>query len=107
MSVVHIVAFSATSPSALAELTAEARKLQAGCKKPSGETYIRSVKAGKQVSPEGKDHGMQIVFVMEFANQNDLDYYLWKDEYHDAFKTQIAPGRASGVVAMDFVDGAW
>ena len=31
-----------------------------------GETYILSARGGKQNSPEGKDHGMQVTFVTEF-----------------------------------------
>ena len=32
-----------------------------------GRKYITSIKGGKQISPEGLDHGMSIVFVVEFA----------------------------------------
>lgn len=37
------------------------------CVKPdSGETYIKSIRGGKNISIEGLDHGMQVIFVMEF-----------------------------------------
>lgn len=37
----------------------------------NGQPYIRSIKGGKQHSPQGMAEGMQVVFVIEFEVSDD------------------------------------
>lgn len=65
------------------------------------------MRGGKQTSPEPHHGGMQVVFVAEFASQEDLEYYVFKDPAHDAFKTGIKDLGVDGVTVLDFTDGVW
>lgn len=76
----------------------------------SGRPYMQSVKGGEQISPEGYDHGMQVVFVLEFyvsctgvksllgsasltvQNKGDLIYYIKEDPAHLAFDVGCSLG---------------
>lgn len=42
------------------------------CKR-DGKAYITSIKAGKQVSPEGRDYETTLVFVLEFKASSGLN----------------------------------
>lgn len=51
---------------------------------------------------------MQIGFIVEFASAEDLDYYVAKDEAHQAFIQEWAlpeQGISAGVVVLDFEEG--
>lgn len=51
---------------------------------------------------------MQIGFIVEFASSEDLDYYVDKDETHQAFVKEWAlPERGinAGVIVLDFQEG--
>lgn len=100
------VAFKLVRPTDLPELTSRFLALQANCQL-DGRPYIRSLKGGKQTSPEDLHGGMQVVFVAEFASQQELEYYVFRDPVHDAFKTGLKDLGVEGVTVLDFTDGVW
>jgi hypothetical protein len=50
-----------------------------------------SMRAGKSMSWEPYSKGMTHSFVLEFARQEDLDYYLMEDPVHLAFSAAAKP----------------
>ncbi|WVQ70779.1 hypothetical protein IAR50_000301 [Cryptococcus sp. DSM 104548] len=108
MTIFHIVSFKTSNPEAsLGILTENLRLLQGSCVKPdTKKPYILDLKGGKVLKTEGANKGMEAVFIMEFGNSDDLDYYLWKDPAHEEFK-KSAKGEwgVVDVVAMDFENG--
>ncbi|TRM56907.1 stress responsive A/B barrel domain-containing protein [Schizophyllum amplum] len=83
----HVLAFS-IAPSVAAEeqkaIIDGVLNLKPTCVKPDGKPYIRSIKGGKQNSKEGMDKGIQWVFLVEFENEEDRDYYVSTDPVHAA-----------------------
>ena len=84
----------------------------------NGRKYIRSLRSGPQISPEGHARGLELGFVVEFDSEGDRNWYLGRpfvadgadfDPEHDAFKQFIGPLLApeEGVLVFDFVDGGW
>ncbi|KAF7184595.1 hypothetical protein CNMCM7691_005779 [Aspergillus felis] len=79
--------------------------LQHKCVKPdTGRPYMKSMKAGKNRSWENFSKGMTHGFVLEFENQDDLDYYLMQDPVHLQFSKDAAPMIEDSVV-VDIKDG--
>ncbi|WVQ86154.1 hypothetical protein IAT38_008322 [Cryptococcus sp. DSM 104549] len=109
MTILHIVAFKTGSPAGLSALTTAFLALQSECLNPTtGQPYIQEVRGGKQISTEGRDRGMQVCFVMEFENDDDLQYYLYKDPAHEQFKGKaLGQWEAIDVVALDFSSGKY
>ncbi|WVR08682.1 hypothetical protein IAU60_005740 [Kwoniella sp. DSM 27419] len=108
MVVFHIVAFKTKSAEGLKALTDSFLALPKDCISPAGQPYIKIARGGRQISTEGKDHEMQVCFVMEFENEEDLDYYLYKDPVHEQFKTNaMGQWETMDVVALDFKEGAF
>ncbi|GFZ47989.1 hypothetical protein JCM24511_05736 [Saitozyma sp. JCM 24511] len=125
MTIYHIVSFKVPGgSSAHSQLTSDFFALKDACVRPAdGKPYISAIRGGRQSSKEGKDQGMDVVFILEFdvdsfawsrsagvfkrayvltkQNDEDLQYYLWKDPAHDAFKNNI---KIDGVVVLDFTD---
>lgn len=64
----HVVAFkSDASPEAQQSLTASFEALAQQCIHPeTNKPYIKSLKAGRQNSPEGMTKGLDLIFVLEF-----------------------------------------
>ncbi|ODN99580.1 hypothetical protein L198_03424 [Cryptococcus wingfieldii CBS 7118] len=108
MAIFHIVSFKISNPEAsLGLLTEKLRLLQGSCVNPdTKKPYILDLKGGNVLETEGRNKGMEVVFIMEFENRNDLDYYLYKDPAHEEFK-KSALGELGVVdaVVMDFEDG--
>lgn len=50
---------------------------------------------------------MQVVFVAEFDTQQELEYYVFRDPVHDAFKKGLEDLAVEGVTVLDFTDGVW
>jgi hypothetical protein len=82
-----------------------------------GRRYIRGIRSGPQISPEGKARGLELGFVVEFDSEGDRNWYLGRpfvaegadfDPEHDAFKQFVGPllAEEDGVLVFDFVDGA-
>ncbi|RSH86979.1 hypothetical protein EHS25_003467 [Saitozyma podzolica] len=103
MTIYHIVSFKVPGgASAHSQLTSDFFSLKDTCVRPTdAKPYISAIRGGRQSSKEGKDQGMDVVFILEFDNDEDLQYYLWKDPAHDAFKNNI---KIDGVVVLDFTD---
>ncbi|KAL1736936.1 hypothetical protein EV714DRAFT_279438 [Schizophyllum commune] len=77
--------------------------LKPTCVKPDGKTYIRSIKGGKQNSKEGADKGIKWVFIVEFENEEDRDYYVHTDPVHAALaKTLIS--QVADIAVLDFTE---
>jgi hypothetical protein len=87
--------------------------------KRDGRRYIRRIRSGPQISPEGAGHGYELGFVVEFDSEGDRNWYLGRpfvaegadfDREHDAFKQFVGPLLAPdgrGSLVFDFVDGRW
>ena len=79
-----------------------------------GREYIRSIRAGAQISPEAGAGDFDVAFVIEFASEGDRNYYLGRpfvtepdciDAAHDDFKEFVGPMLApGGALIFDFVD---
>jgi hypothetical protein len=61
-----------------------------------------SMKAGKNMSWEPFSKGMTHGFVLEFRNQEELDYYLTEDPVHAAFSKAAKPYIEDSVVIGTF-----
>jgi hypothetical protein len=83
-----------------------------------GRRYIRRIRSGPQISPEGEARGLELGFVVEFGSEGDRNWYLGRpfvadgagfDPEHDAFKQFVGPllAEEDGVLVFDFVDGGW
>lgn len=70
----------------------------------NGRPYMLSMRMGKNRSWEPFSKGMTHGFVLEFANQSDLDYYLTEDQVHMAFSRAAGPLIEDSVV-VDIRDG--
>jgi hypothetical protein len=70
----------------------------------TGKPLIQSLKAGKNRSWEPFSKGMTHGFVLEFANQADLDYYLTTEPVHKAFSKAAKPLIEDSLV-IDIKDG--
>jgi hypothetical protein len=81
------------------------RSLQHKCLHPAtGKPYMRSMRFGKNNSWEGLGKGATHVAILEFASQEDLDYYLLQDEVHAEFSRKAAP-LVEDVTVIDIQDG--
>ncbi|CAD6586016.1 MAG: hypothetical protein TREMPRED_004315 [Tremellales sp. Tagirdzhanova-0007] len=107
MAIYHIVAFKLSDPSKLPQLTRDFLTLEKRCARENGKPYIVSVKGGDQISTESRDHGMQIVFILEFANKEDLAHYVDEDKAHINFKGSLPGLGVEAAVVMDFADGTY
>lgn len=104
--VVHIVLFrlhDGASAEDRAEVERRFRALADGTR--DGRRYIRSIRSGPQISPEGAGHGFELGFVVEFSSEGDRNHYLGRpfvgdssdfDTDHDDFKHFVAPLLAPG-----------
>ncbi|KAI9637002.1 uncharacterized protein MKK02DRAFT_45712 [Dioszegia hungarica] len=102
-SVFHVCAYKVADPAVIPDLINAIQSVNTSCAKPDGSEYILSVKGGKQMSPEGLDLGVQLVF-----DKDDLMYYIDEDPAHVAFKTTCVErfGLGGGAV-VDFIDGVF
>jgi hypothetical protein len=81
------------------------RSLQQKCIHPStGKPYMLSMRFGKNNSWENLGKGITHVAILEFASQEDLDYYLLRDEVHAEFSRQALP-LVEEVTVVDITDG--
>lgn len=79
--------------------------LRTKCLHPStGKPYMLSMRMGKNRSWEPYSKGMTHGFVLEFANQADLDFYLTEDLVHREFSRQAGPLIEDSLV-VDIRDG--
>ncbi|KAI6844756.1 hypothetical protein KC342_g123 [Hortaea werneckii] len=81
------------------------QSLQTKCLHPdTGKPYMLSMRMGKNRSWEPFSKGMTHAFVLEFANQGDLDYYLLHDPVHREFSRNAGPLIEDSLV-VDIRDG--
>jgi hypothetical protein len=116
---VHIVLFRLRDDATDADRREVDRRFRAlADTKRDGHTYIRSIRSGPQISPEGHARGLELGFVVEFDSEGDRNYYLGRpfvaedadfDPEHHEFKQFVGPHLAAegGVLVFDFVDGGW
>ena len=112
--VLHVVLFrfrDSTSDKQRREVERRFRALADGTR--DGRRYIRSIRSGRQISPEGAGHGFQLGFVVEFSSEGDRNHYLGRpfvgdsadyDADHDAFKHFVEPliePDGAGVLVFD------
>lgn len=57
----------------------------------TGKPLIQSMKAGKNRSWEPYSKGMTHGFILEFASQQDLDYYILEEPVHVQFSKEAGP----------------
>ncbi|KAI7355122.1 hypothetical protein KC320_g2992 [Hortaea werneckii] len=81
------------------------QSLQTKCLHPeTGKPYMLSMRMGKNRSWEPFSKGMTHAFVLEFASQEDLDYYLLHDPVHREFSLNAGPLIEDSLV-VDIRDG--
>ncbi|KZM23860.1 carbon-sulfur lyase [Ascochyta rabiei] len=81
------------------------RALQSRCLHPdTGKPYMLSMRMGQNNSWEPFSKGMTHAFVLEFASQAHLDYYLLHDGVHAEFSRAAKPLIEDSVV-VDITDG--
>ncbi|EWZ27943.1 hypothetical protein FOZG_18359 [Fusarium oxysporum Fo47] len=68
--------------------------------------YILSPRGGHDNSVEGRENGITHVFVVEFANTEDRDYYTFNEPAHLKFIESL-DGIAMQVMVVDFSDNSF
>ncbi|KAH7333258.1 stress responsive a b barrel domain-containing protein, partial [Rhexocercosporidium sp. MPI-PUGE-AT-0058] len=92
--ITHIVLFNYKSDITWTDLQAHFDvflQLPKTCLNKEGNPYMVSMKAGKNQSWEPYSNGLTHGFILEFATQSDLDYYLLEDPIHAAFSAAAKP----------------
>ncbi|KAF2145827.1 uncharacterized protein K452DRAFT_211077, partial [Aplosporella prunicola CBS 121167] len=106
--ITHIVLFRYKPDISWAQLEehfATFAALRTRCTHPStGQPYMLSLRMGKNMSWEPFAKGMTHGFVLEFASQEHLDYYLLEDPVHRAFSAGAAQLLEDSLV-VDVHDG--
>lgn len=103
--IVHIVyfRFQADAQENLIKKTCENfLALAKDCQR-DGSTYIKSIRAGKDISIEGKSKGLTHAFVVQFKSIEDRDYYVKEDQVHASFVQGLT--KVEDAQVIDFIDG--
>ncbi|CAO1631461.1 unnamed protein product [Jaminaea pallidilutea] len=93
----HIVSFkfaSHVTDATRDEVHSRMTALNTECKLDGGKgaTYIASLTGGKKnISPEGKGHGFDNLYVLTFTDPAHVPYYLDHDPAHVDFKNFVGP----------------
>ncbi|SLM36705.1 Stress responsive alpha-beta barrel [Lasallia pustulata] len=96
-----------TKAETVQELCHKKLALKSNCLHPTtNEPYVKTAVGGKDNSPEGAQAGITYGFLVEFANDEDRQYYLEKDPAHIEFKAAVAPAVTRAQV-IDFVSGVF
>ncbi|KAK0663012.1 putative stress responsive A/B barrel domain protein [Cercophora samala] len=110
MSVTHTVLFQIKADADPSDVKAACNRfiaLKDTCLHPTSHTpYIKSIKGGKDNSPEGLQNGITHGFVVEFSSVDDRDYYVSTDPSHLAFVQSIG-ALVEKAIVVDFVDGLY
>ncbi|CAN9458030.1 hypothetical protein GT037_005503 [Alternaria burnsii] len=108
MTIIHVVLFEwkpTASPDQISEACNRMLGLKDQCIHPTSQKpYIKSFSGGKNNSPEGHSGNSTHGFVVEFDNEEDRDYYVYKDPAHQEF-VKFAGGVANGVKVFDYEPG--
>lgn len=111
---VHIVLFRFAASTTAEQRADVQRRFQALAEaERDGRRYIRSIRSGPQISPEGAGHGFDAGFVVEFASEGDRNFYLGRpfvgdaayDGPHDAFKAFVG-SLVEDVLVFDLAAGS-
>ncbi|KIX99438.1 uncharacterized protein Z520_05014 [Fonsecaea multimorphosa CBS 102226] len=104
--VVHFRFYTHIPPSTRADISHQFLSLQSRCLSPrTRKPYIRSFTGGRDVSVEDLHKGFHAVFVLEFADQKDRDWYVREDPVHHAFGVDVLTGVVEEVMVVDFQRG--
>ncbi|KAK0726248.1 stress responsive A/B barrel domain-containing protein [Apiosordaria backusii] len=110
MSVTHTVLFQIKADAEPKDVKAACDRflaLKDSCLHPTNNApYIKSIKGGKDNSPEGLQNGITHGFVVEFSSVEDRDYYVSTDPSHQAFVQSIG-NLVEKAIVVDFVDGVY
>ncbi|KUJ15011.1 uncharacterized protein LY89DRAFT_686591 [Mollisia scopiformis] len=108
--IVHIVMFEFKEEATAEQVTDVCDRMLAlkqKCLHPTTKKpYVKMGMGGKQNSPEGLTGGMTHIFVEEFENEQDREYYLNKDPVHLAFVKSIGDVVKTAQV-VDFTPGVF
>ncbi|KAM7201278.1 dabb domain containing protein [Rhypophila sp. PSN 637] len=108
MSVTHTVLFQFKADANPDDVKAACDRflvLKEKCLHPTTQSaYITSLKGGKDNSPEGLQNEITHGFVVEFASEEDRDYYVKTDPAHQAFVKSIGDLVQKAIV-VDFTNG--
>lgn len=89
------------------QLNSEMLALKDNCVHPTTkQPYIKSAKGGIDNSIEGRQDGITHAFVVEFANEEDRQYYVEKDPAHLGFIQNVIPHAVKAQV-IDFTPGVF
>ncbi|KEY74671.1 hypothetical protein S7711_09898 [Stachybotrys chartarum IBT 7711] len=104
----HLVLFDFKSDIAgddLHSATSHMLDLANNCLHPStGKPYIKSIRGGKNNSPEGLSADRTHAFIVEFESLQDRDYYIETDPAHKEFIQHVTPLLDTGAIVVDFQD---
>ncbi|KAL1792944.1 hypothetical protein ACET3X_009451 [Alternaria dauci] len=108
MTIIHIVLFE-WKPTASSDQISQACNRMLGLKDQcihptSQKPYIKSFSGGKNNSPEGLSGNSTHGFVVEFANEEDRDYYVHKDPAHREFVESVG-AVTNGITVFDYEPG--
>ncbi|KIW10626.1 hypothetical protein PV08_11590 [Exophiala spinifera] len=107
--VVHIVLFRfypTVSPEVRAEVSRKFMSLRSSCLSPVTRIpYILSFTGGRDISVESLQKGYSHVFVLEFENEHDRNWYVNEDPAHKRFGVDELTGVVEDVMVVDFKRG--
>ncbi|KAK4221445.1 hypothetical protein QBC38DRAFT_492056 [Podospora fimiseda] len=110
MTIVHTVLFQFKADATPEEVKAACDHfvaLKDSCVHPTLNTpYIKSLRGGKDNSPERLQNGITHGFVIEFESVEDRDYYVATGPAHQAFVKSIGDVVIKAIV-VDFEDGVY
>ncbi|KAF2200904.1 dabb-domain-containing protein [Delitschia confertaspora ATCC 74209] len=111
--ITHVLLFqfkTTADPTAVANLLKAVLAMKDNCvqTKANGKSkpYIKSVKGGRDNSPEGVQFGITHAFIMEFNSVSDRDYYVASDKEHHRLQKVVAP-LIEKAQAIDFNAGVF
>lgn len=108
MTVIHVVLFqfsSSASEETVKDVCDRMLGLKQTCLHPTSQKpYVVESSGGKDNSPEGHQGGLTHGFVVQFANEEDRDYYALRDPVHIAFAKSLA-GIVEKVTVLDYTVG--
>jgi hypothetical protein len=110
MAIIHVVQFQfkpTASPEVVKDTCTRMLNLRENCIHPTTQkTYIKASAGGKDNSIEGLQNGITHVFVVEFENEADREYYVRTDPAHRAFVKSL-DGVIEKAQVVDFTPGVF
>ncbi|ROW07286.1 hypothetical protein VMCG_03953 [Cytospora schulzeri] len=110
MAIIHVVMFAFEPLAPHEDIQSVCDRMLAlkdNCIHPeSKQPYVKTGIGGKDNSPEGKQNGITHIFVSEFENEQDREYYLNEDPAHLGFVKSLT-GVVSKAQIVDFTPGVF